>query len=408
MSDTIEAAHSNLGPSSAERWLVCAASVRASEGIADKDSAWALEGTSAHTLSEWSRAAGKPAKHWLGKQIAVMGVDGTTHNFTVDAEMANAVQEFVDYVEALGGEQLNESRIRYEEYVPGGFGTLDAAAMFPGHGVIVDYKHGKGVQKFAEWNPQLLLYAFGIYLLHDWLYGFERFTLVISQPRLDHLDEWEISTEDLLKWVRDVLVPGYEATLSKDAPFVPGEHCRFCRLKATCRARAEQTFNVVQNDFEDLTDARVDKKPAELSLEELGQLREHFADIKSWMAAADAKVFEALRVGQKVGELKIVEGRSDRMFAPDAEKQLLKKGFKKAELYEDPRMKTPAALEKLRPEVKRLFAPATKTKPAGDLFNVVVKPKGKLTIAPGTDKRPAVVIFDLENEFENLNQGDDE
>lgn len=376
--------------------------------MADKDSAWALEGTAAHTLSEWARDEGKPAKHWLGSQIGVVGVDGTTHNIVVDAEMANAVQEFVDYVEALGGEQLNESRIYYQEFVPGGFGTLDAAAMFPGECVIVDYKHGKGIQKFAKRNPQLLCYALGVYLLHDWLYRFERFKLVISQPRLDHLDDWEISTADLLKWVREVLVPGYEATLRDDAPFVPGEHCRFCRLKATCRARAEQTFRVVQDDFENLDGAGVDsQRHAELSLQELAKLREHFDDIKSWITAADARLYDALSRGEKVEGLKIVEGRSDRVFAPDAIKILQEEGLDDDVIFVEPKMRSPAQIEKLLPEGKQRFAPPGKKKPAGDLFHLVIKPKGKLTIAAADDKRPAVIVFDVGTEFTDLTEGVD-
>lgn len=405
---TKEALHSEFGPSSAERWLACPGSVAASRGKPDKDSEWALFGSAGHALAEWSRDEGRPAKTWLGTKIPVRLVAGGVTEIEVTAEMANGVQEFVDYVEALGGHQLNESRIYYDQYVAGGFGTLDAAALFPGLCIVVDLKMGVGKQVYAPHNPQLMIYALGLLLEWDFIFRFETFRLVISQPRLDHLDEWEISRDDLLAWAMEVLVPGYRATLEPDAKFEPGKHCQFCRIKATCRARAEKTFTVLMDEFEDLDSVAIDRKRTdEITIEELAEVRKHFPAIKSWMAAADARLYDVLKLGERPGGLKLVPGHSDRAFAEMAAQALQKKGLKKADLFEPAKMRTPAAVEKLKPEYKKFFAPATKTKPAGELHHLIVKPKGKLTIAEATDKRDAVNLIDLETEFDDLTEGND-
>lgn len=45
-------AHARLSPSSAERWMTCPGSVKLAEGIEDKGSSYAAEGTAAHELAE--------------------------------------------------------------------------------------------------------------------------------------------------------------------------------------------------------------------------------------------------------------------------------------------------------------------------------------------------------------------
>lgn len=45
-------AHAKLSASGAKQWLNCPPSIKASEGIADKSTVFAEEGTFAHELSE--------------------------------------------------------------------------------------------------------------------------------------------------------------------------------------------------------------------------------------------------------------------------------------------------------------------------------------------------------------------
>jgi hypothetical protein len=405
LTETTEAAHSPYGPSSAERWLNCPASVRATKGMPDTDSDWSTEGTAAHTLSEWARNEDKPTSYWIGTKVPVEQVDGSIVEIEVDEDMANNVQEFVDYVNHFEGEHFVEVRVRYEDYVPTGFGTLDHATLSGSIARITDLKYGKGVQVFAAENEQLMCYALGIYLEWNWAYDFKTFILTIHQPRLDHVDTWEISTEDLLEWAAQVLAKGYEATLDPKAPFNPGHWCRFCKIRGTCRARAAKTFEVLQGEFDNLDELNP-TDPDILTNDELAKARKHFPAITAWMAAVNAILERELLQGRKAGDLKLVDGRSTREFiGEEAEivKALQKAGFKKNEIFEQPALKSVAQMEKVVKDGKKLFAPAKDDKPAGPLAHLVRKSPGKPTIADGDDPRPSRTV-NVADEFSNLNE----
>lgn len=403
MTEASEPAHSPYGPSSAERWLNCPASIRATKGMPDTDSDWSTEGTAGHTLSEWARLEDKPATYWLGEKIEVEQVDGSVETVGIDAEMVTAIQEFVDYVNQFDGDHHVEVRVYYKEYVPDGFGTLDHATLAPQIARITDLKYGKGVQVFAKWNEQLLCYALGVLIEWDWLYNFQKFILTIHQPRLDHVDTWEISRDDLLRWARDVLTPGYKRTLESGAKFNPGEWCRFCKVKATCRARTEHTFRVLQGEFENLNE--LNPQPTDqLTNDELAAARKHFSAIKAWMAAVDDRIYTELSRGHKAGDLKLVPGRSARVWL-GSEKEvvanLVKAGLKKDEIYEPAALRTPPALEKLVKGLETRLKPAGKKKPAGDLARLVNKIPGKPTIVDGDDERESLTL-NADDEFDRL------
>jgi hypothetical protein len=122
--------------------------------------------------------------------------------------------------------------------------------------------------------------------------------------------------------------------------------------------------------------------------------------------------------GNAVGDFKFVHGRADRAWADDSVATKLEvtivdtypnaaqENYDElvAQLYEPRKLRSPAQIEKILP--KKLFAPATDKKPAGELADLIVKPKGKLKLVPGSDKRPEAVV-DATADFEDL-EGDDE
>lgn len=197
--------------------------------LPDASSVFAREGSCAHQVAQSARGKQKPAAEWIGKEY--FGVK-------VDREMAAGVQEFIDYVEALPGDDYNEERIYYREYVTHGFGTMDAAKALSKVVHMIDLKYGKGVQVFAEHNTQLMLYALGFYLTYGWLYGIEGFWLTVFQPRLQHVDSWYITLEDLLTWAEEEARPRAKLAMQVDAPRRAGSWCKFCRLKNDCSTRA--------------------------------------------------------------------------------------------------------------------------------------------------------------------------
>lgn len=403
---TEQLAHSPLGPSSAERWINCPGSVLATKGIADVPKVFAAEGTAAHTLSEWCRRQGKKAHEFIGVKQTVEGFE-----FTVDQEMADAVQEFVDKAAEFGGDPFYEVRVSYEEYVPSGFGTADDIRIEDGVCKVVDLKYGKGVPVYAPENEQLMLYALGVYLTYRWLYKFDRVILAISQPRLDSYDEWETSISDILDFARNIAAPAAALAMKPGAPFKAGSWCQFCKIKATCRTRAESVFDAVTGEFEDLeaaadaTASAVGKVPT-LTNDEVAKALLAWPDIEKWGKAIKAHAAAEVLAGRPVGDFKFVAGRGSREWAED--ESVVVNWLKEAsselcedDLYTKPTLLGPAAVEKLPAVGKKLFAPATAKKPAGPLVELVKKLKGKPTLVPGSDPRPAVEI-DATSDFNEV------
>lgn len=397
----IEQAHSPLGPSSAERWLNCPASVRATAGMPDTESEYAKEGTIAHNIVERCQIDNASASAYLGYYVFGLCVSSTPLKSVapVTQEMVDAVQEFLDYVNGLDGDALSEYRVKLDPYVPNGFGTLDDARLEPYHAEITDFKYGKGVQVFAKDNVQLMCYAIGVYNDWNWLYDFKTFRLNIVQPRLDHIDEWLIETPALLKWAEEVLKPGAIATTKADAPFNPGSWCQFCKIKATCKARAESVFKAVVGEFEDL-DTAIGQTPMAipgLTPDQIAHALDTISNVKKWCADIEKHALAEIMQGRAVGEYKIVEGRSNQKWTDE---NLVLPIWTEAGFDED----------SLLP--RKMIGPSAAMKVVGkkhpvykSLQALSVKPIGKPKLAPGSDPRPAMVI-DPNTEFENL--GEDE
>ena len=265
-----EAAHSPLGPSSGDRWINCPGSVNATRGIKDESSEFAAEGNFAHDIAEMARKKDVLATTFIGYKATVAGFE-----FECDKEMADHVQYFIEYVNQFEcDENLNESRVRYDAWVEDGFGTLDAALLDDGLSIVVDLKYGKGIKVFAEDNTQLKLYALGIYQDYSELYDIQRFRLCIVQPRLDHIDEWEISVEELLVWADEVVEPKADEALTDTAEFKAGSWCQWCKIKASCKTRADAMKASLFDEIDEVRD------PNEIPMSELGDLLDRVSEIR--------------------------------------------------------------------------------------------------------------------------------
>ena len=165
----------------------CPGSVKAEEGLGEGSSVFAQEGTNAHELADHCLVNGEDA-------VLYEGVEGH-FEFDVTQEMAENVQKYLDYVRSLPGDMFSEQRVEFDEWVPGGFGTADAVIIQDGLCTVVDLKYGKGVPVSAENNPQLKLYALGVYAHFSFIYEIRRFRLAVVMPRYGadgYIDEWEI------------------------------------------------------------------------------------------------------------------------------------------------------------------------------------------------------------------------
>ena len=370
--------HAKLSASGASRWLNCPGSVKAEQGIEDKTSPFALEGTRAHELSELALFNDKEPQDWIGKPLV------ENSDFIVDEEMANYVQVYTDYCRAISkgaDEVFIEQRVSYNDWVPEGFGTNDFGALFlkDKRIKIADLKYGKGVQVDAENNPQAMLYGLGTYAEFSWISDFDYVDIAIIQPRLDHISEWSISVKDLLKWAEWVSQRA-EIALSDDAERVPGEkQCRFCKAKGTCPALMKYTEDIIMADFDDLDDM---PSPDTLTQEQLRKVLEHKGLIEGWLGSVETVVRERLEDGKGFEGFKLVEGRSIRRWGNESAAEEVLSEVLGDDLYTK-KMVSPTQAEKALKKDQRVL-----------LDGLVVKPAGKPTLAPESDKRPPINITD--------------
>ena len=386
-----ELAHSPLGPSASSRWLACPGSVLATKDLPDHSSSYAIEGTAAHILAEWARNDSAPASVYLGQDIPVHTDDGVV-NIQVDQEMVNNIQEFLDYVNDFEGEAFYEVRVNFDAWVPGGFGAADDIRIRDGLCRVTDLKYGQGIKVYAEDNTQGLLYALGVFQEFGHLYDIEEFEIVIHQPRLNHVDEWTISITDLLEWADNVAKPGAELALTAGAPFKAGKHCTFCKVRHTCKARAEQVLEKTIKDFDNLDELEGAEllDPTTLTNEQIGDILPMISALKSWCSDIEKKALSELGQGHKVSDWKLVAGRSSRSWKDTdaAEAALRGSKLKVAQIFTK-KLVTPPQAEKLLGKKHPI------------IISQVHKSAGKPTLAPGSDKRKPLEI-NPEDEFEVL------
>lgn len=361
------AAHAKLGASNAHRWTVCPGSVAAEDGIPDSSSPFAEEGTTAHELAE--RSLRLP----IGQgQLFLDGFE--------DQEMADFVRVYVEYVNQIAqgaDDLLIEAKVSYGDWVPGGFGTADAVIVKGDTLHVCDLKYGRGVRIDAEQNPQGMLYALGAWAETEVVFDIKRVQIHIVQPRLDHISQWEISVDDLLRWAEWVRQRA-EATQATDAQRVPGEkQCRFCKAKATCAALQRYTEDAILAEFDALDDM---PKANTLTDDQMRQALAAKPLIEAWLSAVEAEVKARAQSPEGFAGYKMVEGKSNRQWADDwaaAAKLVDLLGNDKA--YTPPKLISPAQAEK-----------ALGKKRAKEIADLIVKPSGAPVLALETDPRPAI------------------
>lgn len=365
--------HALLSASAAHRWLNCTAAPRYEMQFPQSSSVYAEEGTLAHSICE-TLALYRFKKITLAELNHRLG--DLTSRELYSPEMLETAQTYADFLEARAEEFGHEPYLAFEQrvdlgnWIPEGFGTCDSIMICGDTLRITDYKHGKGVPVSAEGNPQMRLYALGALAQYMPVYGdaIKHVVMAIVQPRLSaEPSEDEMSVEELLAWGLKVKPI---ARVAYDGPgtFSPGEHCRFCRGKAQCRARA-QYYAGLSTDL-----------PPAITDDEVGELLKKAEGLVAWYDDLKEYAQGAILEGKAIRGWKVVEGRSIRSFS-DADKAaevLIECGIDKAVLF-DLKMKSLSEIEKMLG--KKHFAEI-----CGDY---VVKPQGKPTLAPDTDKRPA-------------------
>ena len=358
--------HALLSASSAHRWMNCPPSAQLCANREDKGSEYAQEGTDAHSLCEYK------LKSLLGMKAA-----NTTANLSFyDEEMEMCANEYVAYISEIVERVkttckdpvvLVEQRLDFSKYVPEGFGTGDCAIVADGTLYVVDFKYGRGVEVSALENPQMMCYALGALELFDGIYDITSVCMTIFQPRRENISVFTMSTTDLYQWAEETLAPIAKLAYRGEGEFKAGEHCRFCKVKATCRKRAEYNLQLAKYDFE---------MPATLEDAEIAAILAKADELSAWAADVKEYALQQALSGVEYDGWKVVEGRANRKYTNEdaAADAVTAAGY---DPYEK-KVLGITAMEKL----------LGKKKFADILGSLVEKPQGKPVLVPLTDKRP--------------------
>ena len=356
--------HAMLSASSSARWLACPPSAQLCAALPDTVTDYAREGTCAHELAEYKvqKLLGNPASN------PVENLD------FYDTEMEDCTDSYAQYIaELLATLQepmvLVEQRLDFSRYVPDGFGTGDCVIVADSVLTVIDFKYGKGVAVSADHNSQMMLYALGALELFDALYDIAEVRMVIFQPRIQNLSECTLPLSELLHWAETELKPKAALAARGEGAFSAGEHCRFCKRKATCRKRAEYNLQLARYDFampDKLTDTEI-----ETILATADQLTAWVADVKEYALR------QALS-GKQWHGYKVVAGKSNRKYTNPAAVAAAVQAYGKNP-YKEPELLGVTAMQQLlgRTQFEALLGSLTE------------KPQGKPTLVPCSDKRSA-------------------
>ncbi|WP_342416247.1 DUF2800 domain-containing protein [Paenibacillus sp. FSL R10-2782] len=392
-----ERAHALLGASKASQWINCPPSARLQESVPDKRSAYADEGTAAHELSEIKLRrrilpCDSKERKRLDKELTKIKASEY-----YNPEMENATDDYVEVVEerfmaakarSADALVLLEERLDYTAWVPDGFGTGDVVLIADGVMEIIDLKYGKGVPVSAIGNPQMRIYALGAYDAYSYLYDIHEIHMTIVQPRLDSVSTDSIQVDELLEWAETVVRPAAALAFAGEGDFTAGDHCRWCKVKGKCRARADANMAALAHEFKD---------PALLSLDEVSSILFIADQLSTWAKDVKDYAFDQAKNGQAIPAWKLVEGRSNRAIT---DKEAAKAAMIAAEIDADKYLK-PQELLGIGDLEKRIG----KKELTALIGGFIIKPAGKPVLVPETDKRPGLNSVDADFANENFGEG---
>jgi hypothetical protein len=432
-----EKKHAVLGPSGWHTWGNCPGSVVLSDGIPKTTSRYAKEGTAAHQLLEDCLGDNTDAEDAIGREYEVEG-----EVFTVDQEMADAVNSAIDIVKSYCDEG---ALLQAEQTVPLAFmtgeedaeGTCDVAVIAEKgtHLYICDFKYGKGVQVYASEkievvpdadgdpvelppkpNGQLAMYGLGWLQRHGFLYeDVEKVTLVVIQPRIEWHDEFTLPIDQLRAFEEVVREASGRVELNRQAHLEgamldlnPGEkQCKFCAAKAFCPALKDAvtqslTTIAAPSDPAAFEDLSLPKKAASLKVDEsatneqLAEIMRAWPLIEDFGKAVRAEVERRLFAGQDVPGFYIGVGRKGNRAWKDDEAAI-------KELTKSGRLKMADALQR-KPISPTAAEKAFKDRPKvwSKIAAHIHQPEGKPSVCKEGDSNPRYEVVSPPEAFANL------
>jgi hypothetical protein len=336
---------------------------------------YAEEGTEAHTLCEYK----------LNKALGLVTEDPSPGLQHYTEEMEGCAEEYASFVlETFQKEKdelrdpliFTEQRLDISRYVPECAGTGDCVIIADRSLHIIDFKYGQGVPVSADQNTQMMLYALGALEMFGPLYEVAEVSMTVFQPRLSNISTFTLPTDELRDWAVTFLKPRALLAFNGEGEFQSGAHCQFCRVKATCRKRAEANLELARHEF---------TEPALLGDDEIAGILTQADELASWVSDVKGYGLSVLSRGGRLDGFKLVEGRSVRKYT-DEESVAKKVGEAGFDPYDHKVLGITAMTELLG---RSRF---------NEILGVFIcKPKGKPTLVPESDKRPAITIDDFDD-----------
>lgn len=402
--------HAVLGPSSSSRWLNCTGSpafIQTLELEPEVPGRPSMEGTYCHVVMEnlifnsFSVAPGPVGQEALlnQREQAKLDLEAGRDEFDLDQMVAD-LDGLIQYLYQMRIKYPDlqiyvEQKVTLEPITPDVWGTADIIIYSPEASFmrVVDLKYGR-VYVEEKHNPQLTLYFIGALLSTLKGAGFPKDAgIIVYQPRGGggHLREWEVGPY----YIRDFVNQKLNVALTEmnaDGEFRPGDWCEYCPGLLACDPAREKMMKVATMNFEPLEDDNAEA--AELKEQET--LQEILGAKKLILALidkAESAAVSRLALGKPLDGWKLVEGRTNRKWgATDDEIITYLRTEAKLKL-KDVQMKKVIGIGAAEKLVK-----ASKHGDIEALQAYITKPAGAPTLAPESDKRPAIES----NHFEDI------
>jgi len=365
--------HARLSASSAHRWLRCAGSVKAGEGLPDSASVYAAAGTYAHHIAAEGLTHSVFPEAWLGNRMIIDG-----HVVTCDQEMVDAIRT---YMQAVDGDMQPGDELWTEMPLLQALqsvdkdlgGTADHVRYRPSTKDlrVFDFKFGSGMYVDVDANEQMMMYALGVMLQIK--KPVANVTVTVVQPRYEAaapVRDYSFKGVDILDFAADVIAAADKTRLSAP-PLAAGDWCSFCRAARTCPELEKKQHALVVAEFSNI----VAYDPAKLAvaLAAVPLVKERIKAIEEFAYAEATK-------GRDIPGFKLVDKRANRSWKNDGDviewaEMVAVDPYKTAELL------SPAQMEK-------------KAKVPAELFES--KSSGT-TLVPASDKRPPAKLLTAED-----------
>lgn len=360
--------HYRYGGSGAARLVQCPGNLNARDKLTKVpgNNAAAQRGTNLHEIQEVLRN-----NNWLPEELDIpkMFPELTAEELEDYTQTTDLVYTWVDHVlDKYNLEYIiSEPLVKVDEDTGG---SIDHVAYNDEYCAVIDHKMGYNIVK-AKDNEQGLFYLWALSKSEEYAHLVEgkKLIFVITQPSQGDPDIWEIPKHWLRRFEERYL-KAVEISKQADAPLGAGPACKFCGNGPYCdelKRYAKRALTLHKDQKESL-------------LESL----EIAALLKGWAGTVATEAENVLRSGESLPGYKLVEKQARRKWRDES--YLIDRLYNvrnKAKYFEEPKLLTPAQMEKVRevPEHhKKMFK------------NNTLKESTGVTIAPASDKRRAVSV----------------